>query len=354
MRLEVSLNRMRSCSDVTLQDRLLDLQQLFFALCAARHAQSMRSELLNNCYFYGVRLNLNDRNNYSPQQFRGSLVQVHVRHFASDWLNSPTFPSVVMVHYMDAYCWYHTYVARSNLGELPPPSVGHVGYWKFAQLYPNIHTVKLNTTERPNWPVEAASFLTFLRHCRALNVLEIKYLNFGGDFYNQLRSMPALAGLRSLTVYERWGTNLNPEVKPCDLFEMFPHLTCFSTNLATRNEMYLLVAKQTTKMFEFQFRERREGEEEGGQQADWFRFQFTPNLKRSEYRLLIQRLSPRGHPVEILFDEPIAKQDVSVVLPNFFLESRHWRDEGEDIETLVSALFLGESSCFLEESSFLS
>ena len=284
--LDVSLTRMVSASSMLPQDRLPDLQNLFNSLCYANRTKLMRPGLMNNCHFYGVRLNLDNPDNYSFYHFEGQLVELHYRHFASPHHlpNFPTFPSVLLVQFMDVFFLYNV---RSVPGQLLPPPVDHVGYWKFAQLYPNIHTVKLNTTERPNLIIDQPSFLCFLRCCRALNVLEIKYSNFGGDFYKQLVSIRSCAELKCLTVNERYGT-LSPEIDFNHLLESLTQLIGLSTNLATQEVMFNLLKKQPTRrVFKFTFCDPPASEMQPGNFL--IEFHFRPMNLNCEYKLLVCR-----------------------------------------------------------------
>ena len=295
LRLDVSLTRMKSGSEVIPEDRLQWLQNLFFALYFAQQVGQMRSVLVGNCYFYGVELNLSANNvSYPFYSFGGKLLQFHHLNFgaASCWTTFPTFPSVTRVNYLDAFDLYNDYTATCL--KRPPPPVEHLGFWKFSHMYPNIQTVTLNNSnrDRPETEISTSSFLSFLRTCRALSLLFIQFSRFEGDFYEQLVRIPALAELKCLTVDEGAGTSLQREIDFAHLLDSFKQLTCLATNLVTSRVMLDLVAKEPMRMtvFDFKFWRQRTGPQT--LDNDWYRFTFVPkSLLKCEYKLSVGKMN---------------------------------------------------------------
>lgn len=265
------------------------LNTLHTHLFIAYMSGSMRLQLMNNCHFYGVRLNFSAPNDLQHLSPRTKLVQYR---FTSQWhWPISTYPSVIKAEYLDVEQWYNDYTEVPAFGQSPVPEIEHPSFWKFAQMYPNIQIVNLDDRQS-NKLIDPKVFLNFLRTCRALNQLFINSIDtFDAEFYNQLASIEALAELKFLRLTKTTGARLEGEIDFNLLIDSFTQLTYLQTNLARRHVWLGLLVRKPMRMlmFDFSFWHQRPNE---GKNPAWYRFLFKPtSAQRHEYDLSIHQMS---------------------------------------------------------------
>ena len=110
----------------------------------------------------------------------------------------------------------------------------------FMTMYPCIRIVDLDNSSGSLQEIDEQAFVRFLEQCRGLTQLRINCCQFSSELYIDLASLPSLAKLDHLSVYEE---NSYQETISDHLLVHLNYLRHLQTNLATRAIMMQQIEK---------------------------------------------------------------------------------------------------------------
>lgn len=198
-------------------------------------------------FFHGVRLDT--KLEFADYRFNEKLVNVYHHNHVINGLKLAHCRTVRCARYMDVL---DTFFGRGPHRDEAQRTKLNYGLLRFSQVFSNVRIVVLDNEHTRRQLIEPLSFLQFLKHCRALTELSIRFSGFPADFYPLLAEVESLKTLSGFFLSEPLAYRSTERINFA-FVGRFEQLRRFSTNLAIASVMFDLVAEMPVSA-EFRFR----------------------------------------------------------------------------------------------------